>query len=294
MKANIAIIAVSFCCHCLFGQSFAHIGRQQADAEILSFLDSMQITSYMLGVFQDTVPPTGVSGLDGIWDGKGYLYFVKENTPPYTGRYLYLIVGEDGGLRRFYGTGPSLAGNWRLFTTDKPFSEEDLFDLGGISRPALSGDMAGERNYAILINGGKNDRENHPRYWNNCAAVYSVLTGIYGFDKNNIYVLMSDGTSPGNDTYEIVGDPEAGRFGSSCRPCSSDPDLDGDGVDDVRFSATKENITLVFDNLSEKMTEDDNLFIFTTDHGGVDSVNDTYVLSLWNGTTADSEFFPGR
>lgn len=54
-------------------------------------------------------------------------------------------------------------------------------------------------------------------------------------------------------------------------------DLNGDGTDDVEYPATTSAISEVFDILSKKMTKEDDLFIFTTDHGDMDGE-----LCLWN------------
>ena len=74
---------------------------------------------------------------------------------------------------------------------------------------------------------------------------------------------------------------------------SSDPDLDGDGDDDVGYSATKANIATVFNDLQTTLGTGDHLFIFTTDHGGPeaephDDMN--VVLNLWGETITDNEF----
>lgn len=119
-----------------------------------------------------------------------------------------------------------------------------------------------EHNYAVIISGGARPRINYERYWYDCAAIYSLLVNKYGYDRDKIYVIMSDGTDPGNDRRLIVNPLRVeDRFDSS--PL----DLDGDGLDDIQYAATKANISYVFDSLSNIITPEDDVFIFTTDHG---------------------------
>ncbi|WP_299258953.1 C13 family peptidase [uncultured Aquimarina sp.] len=132
--------------------------------------------------------------------------------------------------------------------------------------------------YAVIISGGWNTGNNHVRYWNDCSFVYKTLVDKYGYNDANIYTLMSDGTNTAVDISNGT---------------NSNPDLDGDGDNDIQFSATKANITSVFNTLSGILDEDDELFIFTTDHGGVDSAGATTwdtLLYLWGETITDDEF----
>ncbi|GHU68772.1 hypothetical protein FACS189413_06430 [Bacteroidia bacterium] len=120
-----------------------------------------------------------------------------------------------------------------------------------------------EHQYAVIINGGYDRYNNHERYWNDCAAIYSALIKEYGYDKSHIYVLMSDGTNSATDRHRINGTYD-----------SSPLDLDGGGVADIQYAATKANITIVFNTLSNIMTSSDNLFIYTMDHGGKAGANE--------------------
>ena len=133
--------------------------------------------------------------------------------------------------------------------------------------------------YAVIISGGWNKENNYERYWNDCSFIYSTLIHEYGYSKSHIYVLMADGTNSAADRRRLNGTYD-----------SSPLDLDGDGVADIGFSATRANITAVFNTLSNTLTANDNLFIFTTDHGGRNSGNSVY-MCLWNETKIqDTEF----
>lgn len=91
------------------------------------------------------------------------------------------------------------------------------------------------RRYAILFSGGINKVNNHIRYWNDLKFMYSTLVNKYGY--KNIVVLYSDGK----------------------------------GLDrqiPVHYSAAQTNLKKVFNLLRENSTEEDFVFIFTTNHGG--------------------------
>jgi hypothetical protein len=132
--------------------------------------------------------------------------------------------------------------------------------------------------YAVIISGGANPYNNWVRYWNDSSYIYKTLVNYYGLKQKNIYVLMSDGTDPGADRHHYDGSYD-----------SSPLDLDGDGDADIQYSATKANISTVFNELATKMDRDSYLFIFTTDHGGQESGWDCY-LNLWGETIRDDEF----
>jgi hypothetical protein len=155
---------------------------------------------------------------------------------------------------------------------------------GQISKDATPGlkDSQGislrEHEYAVIINGGQNKTANFLDFWNECAAIYTALIHVYHYKKENIYILISDGTDPEKDRCYYYG-------------CDSSPlDLDGDGVDDTQYAATKENISLVFDHLAQIMTNEDNLFIYATSHGSQRFEEDVYMYLWENVIMEDYEF----
>jgi len=149
---------------------------------------------------------------------------------------------------------------------------------GQISKDATPGlkDSQGislrEHEYAVIISGGYNPKTNNARFWNDCAAIYKTLINEYHYKKENIFILISDGTDPADDRY--LG--KDGHFKYDSSPL----DLDGDGVDDTQYAATREDISLVFNTLSQIMSNEDNLFIFITDHGNWHSGQDVF-MKLW-------------
>jgi hypothetical protein len=128
--------------------------------------------------------------------------------------------------------------------------------------------------YAVLMSGGASTGNNHVRYWNDLSNIYITLVDVYGYKDQNIIVLCSDGLDPAVDQSNGL---------------NSHPDLDGDGDDDIMYSCVKSNIQLVFGQLSTILTSSDQLFVFTTDHGGTNGGWNTYE-NLWNfEELADSE-----
>ncbi|UCF49605.1 MAG: hypothetical protein JSU91_07600 [Thermoplasmatales archaeon] len=120
--------------------------------------------------------------------------------------------------------------------------------------------------YAVLMNGGYNAGNNHVRYWNDLSNIYITLVDVYGFLDENIIVLCSDGLDPAVD---------------QSNGQNSDPDLDGDGDEDIMYSCVLENVDLVFEELADTMSGGGELFVFATDHGNSVSGWDT-IFNLWN------------
>ncbi len=82
---------------------------------------------------------------------------------------------------------------------------------------------------AIILSGGYNMANNYQRYWNDCSFIYHTLTKRYCIPKENISVLMSDGTDPAPDM----------RITNTYRYKSQPLDLDGDGLDDIMLQQEK-------------------------------------------------------
>jgi predicted outer membrane repeat protein len=123
--------------------------------------------------------------------------------------------------------------------------------------------------YAVIISGGYDKDNNHIRYWGDVSHIYSTLSLKYGYPKTNIYTLVSDGLDPAADTSDDTNSPF---------------DLDGDGRNDTMAAATAGNISNVFAHLRATLTTNDQLFVFTTDHGGpTEGAGEWDVeLNLWN------------
>jgi hypothetical protein len=148
-----------------------------------------------------------------------------------------------------------------------------------------------ENCYAVLISGGADKYNNWPRYYSDIQFMYHVLNVDYGYLKNNIYVLMSDGTDPAADMCITPDDPSTPQDEGVYS--NSNPDLDGDGNNEVRDSATRAHISTVFNDLQARMGPNGHLFIFTTDHGGPENtpqVGTNVILNLWGDQIKDDQF----
>jgi hypothetical protein len=98
--------------------------------------------------------------------------------------------------------------------------------------------------YAVLISGGWDKDHAYIRYWNDLIYMYFILVDVYHYSPSNIFVFYKDGT------------PE------------------GSGMP-VNGSCTYSNIAAAFKTLAGEMTDRDQLFIYTTNHGNP-------ALCLWN------------
>ncbi len=120
--------------------------------------------------------------------------------------------------------------------------------------------------WAVLMNGGYNSGNNHVRYWNDLSNIYITLTYVYGYQDENIIVLCSDGLDPSPD---------------QSNGQNSNPDLDGDGDDDIMYSCVLSNVDMVFAELANILSDGSELFIFQTDHGS-NSGGWSTLFNLWN------------
>ena len=131
-----------------------------------------------------------------------------------------------------------------------------------VDRPVL---ILKKKKYAVLINGGWNAGSNYARYWNDLASIYKALKDKYNYTDSEIIVLYANGTHSPNE------------------------DLDGDGTDDIDYSATKANLTAVMKHVGKFIRSDGKFFFYSTNHGGYESGHDAY-LYLWGETIRDDEF----
>ncbi|MHA2226434.1 MAG: C13 family peptidase, partial [Candidatus Hodarchaeales archaeon] len=100
-------------------------------------------------------------------------------------------------------------------------------------------------NYAVLISGGYNQYNAHDRYWNDLKEMYAILVNLYSYNPNRITVIYKDGIGEDSDM-------------------------------PVHYSATNANVTKVFTDLAGSITNQEKLFVFTTNHGGGFHPTDPY------------------
>ena len=106
-------------------------------------------------------------------------------------------------------------------------------------------------------------------FWDDLSALYTTLITNYGYKKENIFVHYFRGPFTPSNNYHN--------------------DLNGDGFfDDIDSSAYKETIHNTFKSLSvggtHELHEDDQLFVFVSDHGGWDLTNSFICLPYKNDT----------
>jgi hypothetical protein len=115
------------------------------------------------------------------------------------------------------------------------------------------------RKFAILFSGGVMPSANYPRYLNDLREIYRTLVQQYGYAKGDIFTFYADG---------------------------SPRDLDGDGGNEIYADGRGgEFVALCQDHihkLPKLMTDEDLLFIFTTNHGHlVDAATRQAGLWFW-------------
>ncbi|MHC1727033.1 MAG: C13 family peptidase [Syntrophobacteraceae bacterium] len=222
-----------------------------------------------------------------LGQGPGWLFFI-DDIPRANWEHdcRFVLVTEAGELLVTGSTTPpkSMAG-FAEITPAGASSEGKAYVQNGKTPPSPQiSSVLGAPNtpaanrWAVIISGGYNQYNNHIRYWNDCSYFYKTLKAN-GFSDDHIIVLFADGTDPAVDRSDGTNSPL---------------DLDEDGDDDIQYSATKANITTVFNNLQTQLGSEDILYIFTTDHGGSNDSppydNPNSILWLWEEGINDSEF----
>ncbi len=214
--------------------------------------------------------------------GPGWVFFVDDNPRAnWAHACRYVLVSADGTLNATTANTPpdDMGAFTELTSWQQPGTSKNAIPAKNAVTTVKNATPAANR-YAVIISGGWNQSSNHPRYWNDCSYFYNTLKSA-GFLSENITVLFADGTAPAADRPDGT---------------SSPTDFDGDGTPDINYSATRANLTAVFDALAGKLTSDDILYIFTTDHGGAQDGNDApyptpnVVLYLWGEEITGDEF----
>ena len=183
---------------------------------------------------------------------------------------LHLFINPDTGAYKEMHVAGMVSGiEWddsfdKSYEGPSPFS----YDFQGQVRAETKAGSSTDGCYAVIISGGWNKDKNYPRYWNDCQYIYQRLTKTLGYNENNIYCLVSDGTS-------TAGDIPVGAHTYANSPL----DFDNDGDNDIQYSATKQNITKVFNLLKSKNSSVKHLLLFVTDHGSPGGR-----ICLWNET----------
>lgn len=162
-----------------------------------------------------------------------------------------------------------ILGNSRHPTGNKEFK----VDFPKKKQPSLvSSPQQRGNTFAVILNGGKDPYKNNENYWYDCSFLYTTLRNVYNIPKNNIKVIMSDGTDPSLDLK---------LYGADSILVSSPLDLDDDGKADIEYAATKDNLRKVLSDLADEVTDNDHLLFFVVDHGGRDETTLASYICLW-------------
>ena len=148
----------------------------------------------------------------------------------------------------------------------------------GSTNPILYGE-ADSHQYALLLSGGNTTNNNADRYWRDTAFLYATLIQKYGYSKSNVIVLVADGTNPAIDHLNFNYTPPDSFW------ASTPLDFDGDGECDITGDATATTVSNTFLDLQTRLTPQDQLLVFVTDHGGPTAGAGEWdvELCLWNG-----------
>jgi len=235
---------------------------------------------------QDTATVALWRGEASLAGGPGWLFFVDDKPQAnWEHPCRYVLVAKTGEITTVDATMPpkDLGAFTELTSWPTASDKATLLTPQAVTtRTAAKAATDASHRYAVIISGGADRYNNHTRYWKDCSYFFTTLKAN-GFLQDNIYVLISDGQNPAEDQSNNT---------------SSVWDLNDDKINDIRYSALKENITAVFNELAAKMTSEDILYIFTTDHGGNNSDtnpkpydNTDVVLWLWDNTSITNAEF---
>ena len=262
MKKNI-ITGISFLATTV-GFAQPPVMQEKADSIIDSYISREITDDYILYFY------TGTETKQPSNKRQSYLYFIDEMPNAYWNhpcRYV-TIHPCSGEIETRHSQYPPSWTGWRRINSPaveinhtSSLPEIPMVELFKDLPPKASeSDNLG--NYAIILSGGKDKTMNNHASWNDCAFMYTTLVHRYGYKPENVHTLISDGDDPADD----ISENQVHADGTGIYSNSS-TDLDGDGKPDTRYSATKENLFLVFETFQSTLEEDDNLFIYITNHG---------------------------
>lgn len=162
---------------------------------------------------------------------------------------------------------------FRLVRSDSASSDRDY--------PRLQGGDA-TRCHALLICGGCDVNNNHGRYWNEICYAYNVLVKSYGLPRENIKVFWAGG----NPELDLCRNGNCVQ--QTCKyfqyETSNLSDFDLDGNNDINGAATLANVRAALNDYKQRLSKEDQLFVFCSDHGGTwlsGKKNDPATVCLW-------------
>ncbi len=267
-------------------RSSGQINQAQADSIVKKYINQEIQSEYLLYFYIDTISAE---------PGFPYYAYAIDEAPFAYGMHPCRCISvnrETGEMKMKHFSVPlSPWIGWQLISgpdsmqaASSPLLSPAIKSLRN-STPKTSASQDFE-NYAIILNGGKDSQTNILTAWEDCAFLYTTLIHVYGYRPENVHILISDGTNPNEDMFDGMGfNFETGESFPRFRNTSTD--LDGDGKADTRYSATKANLTQVFNTLAQQIGADDNLFVFIANHGNV--INGEYFCTLWHDSLSARE-----
>lgn len=119
---------------------------------------------------------------------KSYLVFIDEH--PYESwwhncKYIFIDV-NSGKYEVINMKYPPDLEEMEILKEKKVAEKGSLFQFNKNTKNFISS----ENEWAVIISGGYDKYNNHVRYWNDCAAIYSALINVYGYNENHIFVLI--------------------------------------------------------------------------------------------------------
>ncbi len=189
---------------------------------------------------------------------ENWVFFINDHPAAnwyHTCRYLFVdtVTGANSTItKRIYPN------DWKINyeTVNQPYQVGT--SPMSTNTSSISGGLDPNPNYYAVILCGADQQ----RYWHDISGIYNTLISVYGYTKENIFVLYYNGSS--------------GGFGG---------DLDNDGLaDDIDYPANYYDIDRLFRNLSGELNDPDipellpgsQLFLFIDGHGEGDYLGTSY------------------
>ncbi len=265
----------------LFCRGWAQLDIRQADSMMQAYLSEEVDSGYCLYIYEeDLTRQLSVPMVDDTFAVQNaFVYFVDEHPLANWSHPCRLVcIDENGTLKDRKGCWPpDNLREWKRLSASFERPAGKLFDFSDMMRQKKASAVDMSHWHAVILSGGTSTSMNGERFWNDCSAVYSLLVHQYGYLPQNIHVLMSDGTNPDKDRTRLDGSRD-----------SSPLDLDGNGTSDIRYAATKANVSHVFNILAATLTPEDNMFFFVTGHGSLSGPN-TQCIDLWGNERMSEE-----
>lgn len=247
------------------GLLMAQFSKQQATDLVVNNLiaaDTVNVDIFSLDslqIIQDSIVLYGGEKISCPYN-ENWVYFIDDIPAAnwvHSCRYLFVNAetGEDTTIEaKIYPV------DWKTNYTTVNQAFHQSGNAMSTSSIAISGGLDPNPNYYAVILCGTDQQ----RYWYDISGIYNTLISVYGYKKDNIFVLYEDGTSVfGNDL--------------------DDPSYLSDDID---YPANYYDVDRLFRNLSGELNDpdipellpDSQLFLFIDGHGDGDGQGASYAM----------------